>query len=55
MASGSFVVEVGVHVSAGILRGVLDIKAGILELGILGKGAVTVVIGDDGFSIRTYK
>ena len=43
--SESFVVEVGVNVSAGIFRGILNIKAGILELSILGEGTVTVVIG----------
>ena len=31
--------------SAGILRGVLDVKAGILELRLFGEGAVPVVVG----------
>ena len=44
--SESFVViETGVDVRAGILRGVLDVKAGLLELGLLGKGMVPVIIG----------
>ena len=47
-ASGSFVVEVvkvGADIHAGVFGSVLNIKAGLLELIILGNAVVAVLIG----------
>ena len=45
VSSGSFVVEVNIHIGAGILRRVLKLEAGLLELGVLRDIAVPVIIG----------
>ena len=40
VSSGSFVVEVNIHIGAGVLRRILKFKAGLLELGDLRNIAV---------------
>ena len=42
--SESFVIEVDANICAGVIRGILDIEAGLLEVSLVGIGAVTLVI-----------